>query len=110
MDFDEAMKDHFEWKLKFRLAIAQKNTMDVAAISKDYMRMNHFQVQRFVFTHPPSRGRLGGGWGVNLHTALILPTHPHPNPPLEREGILQQLRIVQRHISESHLSFGDNVS
>ncbi len=35
MDFDEALKDHFEWKLKFRLAIAQKKTMDVAAISED---------------------------------------------------------------------------
>ncbi len=35
MDFDEALKDHFEWKLKFRLAISQENTMDVASISKD---------------------------------------------------------------------------
>lgn len=35
MNFDEALKDHFEWRVKFRLAIAQKGTMDVATISKD---------------------------------------------------------------------------
>ena len=35
MDFDEALKDHFDWKLKFRNAIAQESTMDVATISKD---------------------------------------------------------------------------
>ena len=42
---------------------------------------------------PPSRGRLGGGWGrttqakINiLHCCLRLPPHPHPSPPLEGEG------------------------
>ena len=32
------------------------------------------------FSPPPSRGRLGGGWGI--HRA----PHPHPGPPLEGEG------------------------
>ncbi|MGL4230986.1 MAG: fused isobutyryl-CoA mutase/GTPase IcmF [Casimicrobium sp.] len=33
---------------------------------------------------PPSRGRLGGGWGSSTTTSNE--THPHPNPPLEGEG------------------------
>lgn len=57
--------------------------------------------------------------GVNLHEVLSPPTHPlmkqlairlrryktaakslvNPNPPLESEGILQQLKIAQRHIA-----------
>jgi len=40
-------------------------------------------------TPPPSRGRLGGGWG---YVEMTTETHPHPNPPLEGEGVsLQQL-------------------
>lgn len=35
MNFDEALKDHFEWRVRLRLAISQKKTMDVATISKD---------------------------------------------------------------------------
>ena len=35
MDLDQAVKKHAEWKLKFRSAISNKETMDVATISKD---------------------------------------------------------------------------
>ena len=35
MDLDLAVKKHAEWKLKFRSAISNKETMDVATISKD---------------------------------------------------------------------------
>ncbi len=35
------------------------------------------------FAPPPSRGRMGGGWGAPL---LRRRTHPHPRPPLEGEG------------------------
>lgn len=35
MDLDDAVKKHAEWKLKFRNAIAQKEKMDEATISKD---------------------------------------------------------------------------
>ena len=35
MDLDQAIKKHAEWKLKFRSAISNKETMDVATISKD---------------------------------------------------------------------------
>jgi carbonic anhydrase len=40
-------------------------------------------------TPPPSRGRLGGGWGWHERDANGLQhlPHPHPNPPLEGEGI-----------------------
>jgi hypothetical protein len=44
-------------------------------------------------TPPPSRGRLGGGWGKNeackiscLHGSTGCLPHPHPSPPLEGEG------------------------
>ena len=43
----------------------------------------------------------GGGWeGDGLQTLPAFQPHPHPNPPLEGEGILQQLEIIQRHNSE----------
>ena len=46
----------------------------------------------------------GGGWeGDGLHEKATLSAfqpHPHPNPPLEGEGILQQLEIIQKHNSE----------
>jgi methyl-accepting chemotaxis protein len=35
MDLSEAMKAHAEWKVKFRTAIAKKETLDVATISAD---------------------------------------------------------------------------
>lgn len=35
MDLDQAVRKHAEWKLKFRSAISNKETMDVATISKD---------------------------------------------------------------------------
>ncbi|MGA7950334.1 MAG: CZB domain-containing protein [Thiobacillaceae bacterium] len=35
MDLSEAMKAHAEWKIRFRNAITNKNTMDVASISAD---------------------------------------------------------------------------
>ena len=35
MDLDQAVKKHAEWKLRFRSAISNKETMDVATISKD---------------------------------------------------------------------------
>ena len=42
-------------------------------------------------TPPPSRGRLGGGWGPHADGAgsSHLP-HPHPIPPLEGEGEVAQ--------------------
>ena len=42
------------------------------------------QADRAWFSPPPSRGRLGGGWGKGH-----CPTHPHPGPPLEGEGAVQ---------------------
>lgn len=35
MNLDDAVKKHTEWKTKFRSAIAKKETMDAATISKD---------------------------------------------------------------------------
>jgi Chemoreceptor zinc-binding domain len=35
MDLDQAIQKHAEWKLKFRKAISENQTMDVATISKD---------------------------------------------------------------------------
>jgi hypothetical protein len=35
MDLNEAIKKHAEWKLKFRKAITDHETMDAATISKD---------------------------------------------------------------------------
>lgn len=35
MDLNEAIQKHAEWKLKFRSAIAKKEQMDAATISKD---------------------------------------------------------------------------
>jgi methyl-accepting chemotaxis protein len=35
MDLNDALKKHSEWKLKFRIAISKKETMDAATISKD---------------------------------------------------------------------------
>lgn len=35
MDLDEAISRHAQWKLKFRAAISQKETMDAAIISRD---------------------------------------------------------------------------
>ena len=35
MDLNTAMQKHSEWRMKLRAAIGSKETMDVAAISKD---------------------------------------------------------------------------
>jgi len=35
MDLDQAIERHAQWKVKFRKAIADQETMDVATISKD---------------------------------------------------------------------------
>jgi methyl-accepting chemotaxis protein len=35
MDLDQAIQAHSAWKIKFRTAISQQQTMDVATISKD---------------------------------------------------------------------------
>ncbi len=35
MNFDEAREQHAQWRFKFRGAIRQNETMDVAAIAKD---------------------------------------------------------------------------
>ena len=43
----------------------------------------------YASTPPPSRGRLGGGWGYLVAISSIKPPfapHPHPIPPLEGEG------------------------
>ena len=41
------------------------------------------------FVPPPSRGRLGGGWFSALLSvrSMAAKNHPHPNPPLEGDGI-----------------------
>ncbi len=35
MDFDRALQAHSDWRLKFRLEIAQQGSMDASAISAD---------------------------------------------------------------------------
>jgi adenine-specific DNA-methyltransferase len=46
---------------------------------------------------PPSRGRLGGGWG-SIGSASNKP-HPHPSPPLEGEG----MRLAHTPLLGTHL-------
>jgi len=45
---------------------------------------------------PPSRGRLGGGWGGRFSDGSL--THPHPNPPPAGEG-RRRSEIRQRCIA-----------
>jgi hypothetical protein len=65
--------------------------------TKKYMPLNHSQVMVEWALLPLQ----GGGWegdGVRKKATLsAFRPHPHPNPPLEGEGILQQLKIVHRH-------------
>ena len=35
MDLDQALKKHIEWKVKFRMAIFQKESLDAACMGKD---------------------------------------------------------------------------
>ncbi len=50
-------------------------------------------------TPPPSRGRLGGGWGLCSSGASrdrSFSPHPHPIPPLEGEGVAAARAFVHR--------------
>ena len=43
-----------------------------------------------MFSPPPSRGRLGGGWGPKARIVdQVVEPHPRPVPPLEGEETLR---------------------
>src|SRR3989338_532529 len=72
-------------ELKLVPLISESNGTNLSAKIPDAARINTHSTaseKREEFVPSPSRGRPGWGWVLLPH----LP-HPHPNPPLEREGV-----------------------
>jgi methyl-accepting chemotaxis protein len=65
MNFEEAVKKHAEWRLKFRIAISKKEQMDAATIGQD----NCCQLGQWLYGEGKTR------WGSNPAFQKVLDTH-----------------------------------